>query len=71
MAREWREFRKAALAAAVTGTILGLLTIVAGDLARAEALLSYFGVLGLVLVIWFLTGPVPALANGTRGTRHV
>lgn len=71
VAREWREFRKAGLAAAVTATILGLLAIIAGDIARAEALLSYFVVLGVVLVIWFLTGPVPALANRMRGTSHV
>ncbi len=67
---EWREFRKAALAWGISAAVLGLLTLVVGDLDRAQPLLGYLGLLSLVLVIWFVTGPVPAVvANGRLAGR--
>jgi hypothetical protein len=43
-----------------------LLTAVTGDVQRAQALLTYLVTVTLILVIWFLTGPVPAMAAARR-----
>ncbi len=68
VAHEWREFGRAALAWGVSGVLLGGLSLLAGDPGRARVLLSYVVVLSLVLVVWFATGPVPAVASARR--RH-
>lgn len=71
VAYEWQLFRRAALAWAVTAAFLLGLTAVTADIERAQALLSYLGVVTTVLVIWFLTGPVPAIAAGRRPSSAV
>ncbi len=67
---EWKVFRRAGLAWAGASALLLALTALVGDLARAQALLGYAGMLSVVLVIWFVSGPVPAvLAESHRSTR--
>jgi hypothetical protein len=61
LAQEWRAFAKACLAWAIAGAVLLALAAVVGDPDRAQPLLGYAGVLTLVLVIWFASGPVPAM----------
>lgn len=55
---EWREFGKALLAAAVAAVLLAAGIAVVGDPDRTAALLGWFPRLGVVLVIWFATGPL-------------
>ncbi len=59
-AHEGREFRKAALAWAVSVALLLGMTVLVGDVGQAQPLLAFAGTLTLVLVIWFVTGPLPA-----------
>lgn len=66
---EWREFRRAGLAWAISCAVLLGLTAVVGDLDRARALSGYVAVVSVVLVIWFLTGPVPAIVAARRPTQ--
>jgi hypothetical protein len=63
---EWRLFGQAALGWAVTAALLVGLTAVTGDVQRAQALLTYLVTVTLILAIWFLTGPVPAMAAARR-----
>jgi len=57
---EWREFGKAVTAWLITCLILlGLAELVA-DRHEAQVLLGNIGMLSLVLLIWFATGPLPA-----------
>ena len=70
---EWREFGKATLAWAISVAILLGLAAMVDDVQRAQALLTYVGVLSVVLVIWFLTGPAAAVVGASRQlteTRH-
>jgi hypothetical protein len=57
---EWRQFRKAALAWAISSSLLVALTLLVGDLDRAQPLLGSVAMLTGVLVVWLVTGPVPA-----------
>ena len=67
---EWQVFRQAFLAWAVASVLLLALTALVGDLTRAQALLGYAGMLTVVLVIWFVSGPVPAVfAESHRRSR--
>ncbi len=63
---EWREFRKAALAWAVTSVLLLVMAVLNGDLRGAQPLLSYAGMLTVVLTIWFVSGPLPATVAAAR-----
>jgi len=66
VAYEWREFRRAVLAWAVSCAVLGALILLIGDLQRAQALLAYLGVVSVVLIIWLVTGPLPAVLPAAR-----
>lgn len=63
---EWREFAKAAVAWGLSCVILLGLAAIVGNAERAQTLLGFTGVLSLVLVIWFVTGPVPATLSGAN-----
>jgi hypothetical protein len=63
---EWREFRKAALAWAVSVALLLAMSALVGDVDRAAPLLSYPVILTLVLAGWFVTGPLPASVSAAR-----
>jgi hypothetical protein len=74
VAAEWRTFGRAALAWAIASDLLVLLAIVSGGLGseRSRVLVETVPMLTLVLVIWFATGPVPAIiAARTSPSRHV
>lgn len=55
---EQQLFRRALLGGAVSSALLGVLVVIAGDVDRAEALLGYLWILGVVLVVWYLTAPL-------------
>jgi hypothetical protein len=55
---EWREFRKAVVFWVVAVSLELILAGIVGDVQDAAPLLGYTGVLTMVLVIWFLAGPV-------------
>ncbi|MPR00044.1 hypothetical protein GB931_19390 [Modestobacter sp. I12A-02628] len=57
-ALEWRSFRLALLAAAVAATVLGGLLLVVPDGTDTTALRDFFPVLGVVLAVWLVTGPL-------------
>lgn len=62
--RELRDFGKAVLAAVIAGTVLLVLSLVAGSGVPpvtawpGDALWSWMARIGVVLAIWFVTGPV-------------
>ncbi len=60
MRHEWREFGKATLAWAISGSVLIGLAALNEEPARAVPLLHFTGVLTIVLGVWFVTGPLPA-----------
>ena len=60
---EWREFGKLVVAWLVSCLILLALAVVAGDVSGDNILIGFAGVLCLVVVIWFATGPLPAVLN--------
>jgi hypothetical protein len=66
---EWREFRRAVLAWAIScGVLLGLVGVV-WDINRSRVLLGYIGVLTVVLLAWLLVGPLAAFVLARR-ERH-
>lgn len=66
---EWRQFRRAVLAWIISRALLVLLAVLIGDVQRAGVLLGYVAIVSVVLVIWFLTGPVPAIVSARRTSR--
>lgn len=66
---EWRQFGRASLAWAISGGVLLALSLVAGDSPRAATLLATIPVTTAALVIWFVTGPVPAMVAEQRASR--
>jgi len=70
VAHEWTEFRSAVVAWAVSCAVLGALILLIDDLERAGALLGYLGIVTVVLAIWYLTGPVPAVFSAARQNQH-
>lgn len=58
MRHEWREFGKALAACALTSALLGLGVLLVGDAGRSRALVGFELNLGLLLMIWFLVGPL-------------
>ncbi|MEV0135358.1 hypothetical protein AB0H83_43770 [Dactylosporangium sp. NPDC050688] len=67
-AHEWRLFRLAALAWAITCALLGAGIWWIGDPARTLALEAGAGQVTLVLVIWFITGPL--LTSNRNGRKQ-
>lgn len=61
---EWRQFGRWLVAAAIAAGALGLVVLVGGP--AASALTAWFGTLGLVTGIWFVSGPVWYLGSRTR-----
>jgi hypothetical protein len=66
--REWRDFRTAVLAWAVTCALLLGMSVVAGDRDRAQPLLAFAGMLTIGVVVWFIIGPVRATLAVRRRT---
>ncbi|MEJ2864055.1 hypothetical protein [Actinomycetospora flava] len=60
---EWDRFARWVVAALICAAVLGLVHLLAGPGADLAALSPWFGRLGLVTVIWFLTGPARFLAT--------
>ena len=60
---EWREFGKAGVFWLVSCLILLALAVIAGDVSGDNILIGFAGVLSVVIVIWFATGPLPAIVN--------
>lgn len=66
--KEWADFARWLGAAAIASVVsLGLGYTVA-DAAQREALLGVFGTLGVVTVIWLVTGPLWVSGRGDRET---
>ncbi|MGW0037942.1 hypothetical protein [Gordonia sp. NPDC003376] len=55
---EWIGFVRWLLAAAICGVVVLGLSVTVADAEQAAALRQTFGLLGVVTVIWLLTGPV-------------
>lgn len=66
LGKEWRDFLRWLLAAAIALGLLGLLALLVADEQQAEELLAVAPTLGVVTVIWLVAGPVWEL--GGRGS---
>lgn len=60
---EWDRFGRWVVAALICAAALGLVHLLAGPGADLAALDPWFGRLGIVTVIWFLTGPARFLST--------
>ena len=67
--KEAADFGRAVVAAAIAAAVLELCVLIAGGGPEALALRDWYPRLGLVLAIWFVTGPVWVLLTpgGRRG----
>ena len=67
--KEWVDFGRAIVAAGIAAAVLELCVVIAGGGPEALALRDWYPRLGLVLAIWFVTGPVGVLLTpgGRRG----
>ncbi|WP_328310303.1 hypothetical protein [Actinomycetospora sp. NBC_00405] len=66
---EWDRFARWVVAAAICAAVLGVVHLLAGPDADLAALTPWFGRLGLVTVIWFVTGPARFLTTPTTASR--
>lgn len=55
---EWHQFLRMLLVAAIACAVLGGITLLVGDPSRTAELTKWFGRVGVITAIWFLTGPV-------------
>ena len=55
---EWHQFLRVLVVAAIACAVLGGITWLVGDPSRTEELTNWFGRVGLITAIWFVTGPV-------------
>lgn len=55
---EWSQFLRVLVVAAIACAVLGGIILLVGDPSRTEELSKWFGRVGLIASIWFLTGPV-------------
>ncbi|WP_366943460.1 hypothetical protein [uncultured Williamsia sp.] len=69
LASEMRSFLQWLLAASIALAATGLLAVTVADDTQAEALWGIVGPLGIVTVIWAVTGPVWALFTPARRAR--
>ena len=69
LAIEVRSFLRWLLAAAIALAATGLLAVTVADRAQADALWGIVGPLGIVTVIWAVSGPIWALATPARPAR--
>lgn len=60
---EWDRFARWVVAALICSAVLGLVHLLAGPGADLTALTPWFGRLGLVTAIWFVTGPARFLTT--------
>ncbi len=60
---EWREFARWLGAAGISAAITALLGFTVADDAQREVMFGSFQMLGVVTVIWFVTGPVWTLGE--------
>ena len=56
--KEWVDFGRAIVAAGIAAAVLELCVVIAGGGPEAQALREWYPRLGLVLTIWFVTGPL-------------
>lgn len=56
--KEWVDFGRAIVAAGIAAAVLELCVVIAGGGPEAQALREWYPRLGLVLAIWFVTGPL-------------
>ena len=56
--KEWVDFGRAIVAAGIAAAVLELCVLIAGGGPEALALRDWYPRLGLVLAIWFVTGPL-------------
>lgn len=56
--KEWVDFGGAIVAAGIAAAVLELCVVIAGGGPEAQALCEWYSRLGLVLAIWFVTGPL-------------
>jgi hypothetical protein len=56
--KEWADFYRWLGAVAIAAAVTGLLSVTVADDTQREALFGIFGGLGVVTVIWLLTGPL-------------
>ncbi|MBP1326322.1 hypothetical protein JOF28_001554 [Leucobacter exalbidus] len=55
---EWQQWLRALLAGAIASLVLGAIILLVGDPARTAELANWYPRIGLVLVIWLITGPL-------------
>src|SRR5690606_18126949 len=55
---EWREFGKEVAACAITAALLVAAVVFVADADQSAALLEWFPRMGLVLLVWFVVGPL-------------
>lgn len=63
---EWREWGKAVLACAMASALIGLGVLMVNDSERSQALVGFEAHLGVLLVIWFVVGPLWDTAASAR-----
>ncbi|MFD3507830.1 hypothetical protein [Nocardia sp. NPDC058666] len=56
--KEWADFSRWLGAAAIAGALTVVLSYTVADTAQREQLMGVFGSLGVITVIWLLTGPI-------------
>ena len=64
--REWQDFGRATLAAAISAALLLGAVLLVGDRADTAPLLGWLPKLGLVLAVWLLGWPVPETLRRRR-----
>ncbi|MFF2083029.1 hypothetical protein ACFVVM_04605 [Nocardia sp. NPDC058176] len=64
--KEWADFARWLGAAAIAAVLTVALSYTVADAAQREQLMSVFGTLGVITVIWLLTGPVWVAGSKAR-----
>ncbi|MEV4153033.1 hypothetical protein AB0J48_08450 [Nocardia salmonicida] len=64
--KEWADFSRWLGAAAIAGALTVVLSYTVADAEQREQLMGVFGSLGVITVIWLITGPV--WVTGSRGS---
>lgn len=69
-AREWKDFGLVVIAAAIAAGSILLLRYVVSTPDKTEALVGRLGTVGIVLVIWFVAGPLWSMLNAGNGAQE-
>lgn len=67
--KEWADFYRWIGAVAIAAAVTGLLSVTVADDSQREQLFGIFGGLGVVTVIWLLTGPLWVAGRGETANR--